>query len=102
MLQNKIYYTDMDRERAKRFVVLWLSKRAQKRNTKELEWKTLIWQQLERRRRLSVAVIILSKRLEKRYWMNKLQQEWFDDMWRLRVFIFSIILGCSIRPILSS
>ena len=78
------YTAVMDREQAKRFMVLWLSKRDQERNKKELEWKTLIWQQLERRRRVSVAVIFFSKRLERRYWMNKLQQQWFDDMWRLR------------------
>ena len=69
----------MDREQAKRFMVLWLSKRDQERNKKELEWKTLIWQQLERRRRVSVAVIFFSKRLERRYWMNKLQQQGVDN-----------------------
>ena len=70
--------------RAKKFVLLWLSKRAQERVKNENEINTLILQQLERRRRIHVAMIIFSKKLERRYWMNRLRQNWFDDMWRLR------------------
>ena len=64
--------------RAKKFVLLWLSKRAQERVKNENEINTLILQQLERRRRIHVAMIIFSKKLERRYWVNRLRQKRSD------------------------
>jgi len=65
-------------------IAVWLNNRAKARSKEEDEFESLILEECERRRRVHLALICFSKRSERRYWMNLLRQNWFDDIWRLR------------------